>query len=297
MRRSCTLLLAIAWTWPAVAGEPDKSAEPDALKKLVDRLGSRRHSEREAAMAALIARRSPASIDLLRKAAASRDLEVRRRARQILDYLARCQETERVLRPQKIQITYKDVPVPEAITDFARRTGLQVVLNDADRAKVQNRKVSLRTGETTLWDAFQQLCDKAGLSERASEVAKERPFNSPYSGMGGGQQVIWLDGRHTITRQEQRLVLVDGKERRPTYHAGALRLVALTGPARDGKKGPSTVGREATIGVSIEVEPRLEWNRLVSLRVEHAVDSLGQRLEQPAIFVGEFMPWSPYAAR
>jgi hypothetical protein len=60
MRRSCTLLLVIAWTWPAVAGEPDKSAEPDALKKFVDRLGSRRHSEREAAMAALIARRSPA---------------------------------------------------------------------------------------------------------------------------------------------------------------------------------------------------------------------------------------------
>src|SRR5437879_4749484 len=214
MRRSCTLLLVIAWTWPAVAGEPDKSAEPDALKQLVDRLGSRRHSEREAAMATLIARRSPASIDLLRKAAASGDLEVRRRACHVLDYLARCQETERVLRPQKIQITYKDVPVPEAITDFARRTGLPVVLNDADRAKVQNRKVSLRTGETTLWDAFQQLCDKAGLSERLPGVVSERPFNSPYREMGGGrQQVIWLDGRHISTRQEQRLVLVDGKER------------------------------------------------------------------------------------
>ncbi|MBI1918420.1 MAG: HEAT repeat domain-containing protein [Planctomycetes bacterium] len=297
MRWSCTLLLVIAWTWPVVAGEPDKSAEPDALKKLVDRLGSRRHSEREAAMAALIARRSPASIDLLRKAATSGDLEVRRRARHVLDYLARCQETERVLRPQKIQITYKEVPVHEAVTDFARRTGLQVVLNEADRAKVQNRKVSLRTGETTVWDAFQQLCDKAGLSERASEVAVQRPHNSPYREIGGRQQVIWLDGRHTYTRQEQRLVLVDGKERRPTYQAGALRLVALGGPARAGKKGPSSVGREVTIGVSIEVEPRLEWNRLVSLCVEHAVDSLGQRLQQPGIFVGEDRPWNPYMAQ
>src|SRR5438094_3137067 len=297
MRRSCSLLLAIAWTWPAVAGEPDKSAEPDVLKKFVDRLGSRRHSEREAAMAALIARRSPASIDLLRKAAASSDLEVRRRARHVLDYLTRCEETERVLRPQKIQITYKDVPVPEAVTDFARRTGLQIVLNDADRAKVQNRKVSLRTGETTLWEAFQQLCDKAGLSERAAEVASQRPHNSPYREIGGRQQVIWLDGRHTYTRQDQRLMLVDGKERRPTYQAGALRLVALAGPIRDGKKGPSNVAREATIGVSIEVEPRLQWNRLVSLRVEHAVDSLRQRLQQPAIFVGEDRPWNPYMAQ
>jgi hypothetical protein len=297
MRRSCTLLLVIAWTWPAVAGEPDKSAEPDALKKLVDRLGSRRHSDREAAMAALIARRSPASIDLLRKAAASGDLEVRRRARQVLDYLEHCQETERILRPQKIQITYKDVPVPEAVTDFARRTGLQVVLNDADRAKVQNRKVSLKTGETTLWDAFQQLCDQAGLSERLTEVTSQRPYGNAFREIGQRQQVIWLDGRHTYTRQEQRLILVDGKERRPTCQAGALRLVALAGQARDGKKRPSSVGREVTLGVSIQVEPRLEWNRLVSLRVEYAVDSLGQRLRQPAIFVGEEMPWSPYMAQ
>jgi hypothetical protein len=297
MRWNCTVLLLIVWTWPAGAGEPDKSAEPDALKKLVDRLGSRRHSEREAAMAALIARRSPASIDLLRKAAASGDLETRRRARHVLDYLARCEETDRVLRPQKIQLTYKDVPVAEAVADFARRTGLQVVLNDPDRAKLRDRKVSLETGETTVWEALQQLCDKAGLSERPPEITAQRPYNSPYREIGGRQQVIWLDGRHTYPRQEQRLVLVDGKERRPSYQAGALRLMALAGPPREGKKGPSGVTREATLGISVEVEPRLEWHRLVALRIEQAVDSLGQRLQQPAIFVGEDTSWGSYVGQ
>jgi hypothetical protein len=299
MRRSWTLLLLIAWAGPATAGEPAKNADADVLKKLVDRLGSRRHSDRETAMADLIARRSPAALDLLRKAAASSDLELRRRAREVLDHLERCQETERVLRPQKVQITYKDVPVPEAVADFARRTGLQVVLNDADRAKVQGRKVSLQTGETTVWDAFQQLCDRAGLTERPAEVVTSRPANSPYREMGGGrQQIIWLDGRHAYTpRQEQRLVLVDGKEKPPSYQAGALRVVALTGPAPKGKEGPSSVAREATISVNIDVEPRLEWNRLVSLRVDQAIDSLGQKLHQPAIYVGDEVPWNPYMAQ
>src|SRR5262245_27227320 len=159
MRRACTLLLLIAWA-PAVAEEPTRSTDADVLKKLVNRLGSRRHADREAAMATLMARRSPAAIELLRKAAVSGDLEVRRRALTILEHLERCGETERVLQPQKIQITYKDVPLQEAITDFARRTGLQVVLNDADRARVQTRKVSLKTGETTIWEAFAQICDE-----------------------------------------------------------------------------------------------------------------------------------------
>src|SRR5262249_59739276 len=109
MRRSGTLLLLIAWAGPAVAGEPAKTADADVLKKLVDRLGSRRHNDREAAMADLIARRSPASIELLRKAAASSDLQVRRRARAVLEHPQRRQDTERALRPQTVQLLCQDV--------------------------------------------------------------------------------------------------------------------------------------------------------------------------------------------
>src|SRR5438067_2198807 len=113
--------------------------------------------------------------------------------------------------------------------------------------------------------------------------------------MGGRQQVIWLDGRHAVpTPQEQRLILVDGKERRPTYLAGALRIQALTAPVRAGKTGPDSVAREATLGLNIDIEPRLGWERIVSLRVDHAVDSLGQKLQQPAVFVGSDSPWNPY---
>src|SRR5262245_4827678 len=299
MRRSWTLLLLIAWAGPAVAEEPAKNADADVLKKLVDRLGSRRYNDREAAMADLIARRSPASLELLRQAATSRDLEGRRRARGGLEQLERRQDTAPARPPRPVKLIYKTGPWPEGVANFARRTGLQVVLNDADRAKVQGRKITLQTGETTVWDAFRQLCDKAGLTERPAEAVASRPAYSPYREMGGGrQQIIWLDGRHTYTpRQEQRLVLVDGKEHPPSYQSGALRIVALTGPAPRGKDGPSNVARETTIGVNIDIEPRLEWNRLVSLRVDRAIDSLGQKLQQPAIFVGDESPWNPYMAQ
>src|SRR5262249_45012342 len=149
------------------------------------------------------------------------------------------------------------------------------------------------------WDAFRQLCDKAGVIERPTEVAASRPAYSPYREMGGGrQQIIWLDGRHGYTpRQEQRLGPVRGKEPPPASQPGERRVWAPTGPAPKGKDGPSSVAREATISVNIDVEPRLEWNRLVSLRVDRAIDSLGQKLQQPAIFVGDESPWNPYIAQ
>src|SRR5438067_13224325 len=116
MRRSWALVLVIACGIPVPgrAGEPARADGADALKKLVERLGSRRHGEREAATAALIARRGPAAVGLLRQAAAGRDPEVRRRARELLERFARCQEAERVLRPQHVRLTYKEVPVAEA---------------------------------------------------------------------------------------------------------------------------------------------------------------------------------------
>src|SRR5262249_59582922 len=109
MRRGGPVPLRSAWAGPAVAEEPAKNADADVLKKLVDRLGSRRYNDREAAMADLIARRSPASLELLRKAATSSDLEVRRRARAVLEHPQRRQDTERALRPQTVQLLCQDV--------------------------------------------------------------------------------------------------------------------------------------------------------------------------------------------
>ena len=291
MRRSWCLVGVVGLSLsPLVsAEEPARDAEPAALKRLVDRLGSRRFADREAATTALVTSRNPAAVELLRKAATSRDPEVRRRARQLLEHLERRLLTETVLAPQQIKLSYKNVAVPEAVADFARRTGMPVALDGAARAKVANRKITLETGELPYWEALRQLCTKAGLGERAPTATTTPGYQNPYSSVHGrgGRQVIWLDGRHNVTPpQPLNIVLVEDTEQRPTYCAGALRIQALT-PPQKAKGAPANLAREATIPLAVEVEPRFHWDRIVSVRVVKAVDSLGQRLQQPSVYAGE----------
>ncbi len=291
-------LLFVTTTGFAGAGEPAPTAAPAALARLVERLGSRYYRERESAAAALVAARSPAAVELLRRAAASGDAEVRRRAAELLDQVERLVETERLLRPQCVRLAYKDTPVAEAVVDLAGRTGLPLVLNDADRAKVQKRTVTLRTEEVPVWEALRLLCEKAGLAERPPEIKPARP-PSPYGEravMGRGQQIVWLDGRQVQpNRNDNQIVLVDGTGRRPTCVAGALRIQALTGAARAEQDGRKSVAPEVAVALNVDTEPRFGWNRLVSVRVDRAVDDRGQRLWQPEVFVGDEGPWNPYA--
>jgi hypothetical protein len=292
-RWALVFVAASGFAWPATGGEPKGDAA--GLKRLVDRLGSRSFREREAATTALMASHNPAAVELLHKVAdGSGDLEVRRRARRLLEHLESILDTKRILRPQRLRLSYKEVPVAEAVADFARRSGLPVILQDADRNKLQGRKVTLETGEVSAWEGLGLLCEKAGLAEKAPEVKPTGGSAVPFNDLKRGQ-VIWLDGRHGPTRADRKIVLADGTAKWPTYCAGALRIRALTGPVPGGKGSPKSVAREVGITLDVDVEPRFGWDRIVSVRVDRGVDSQGQRLWQPEVYVGEQGPWNPYA--
>src|SRR5207248_2605294 len=65
----------------------------------------------------------------------------------------------------------------DAVAELARQSGYNIQVL-GDRAALASRKITLDTGETTFWQAFDQLCEKGGLVE-----------NSNFNPNGGGPYV------------------------------------------------------------------------------------------------------------
>ncbi len=140
----------------------DKLARGE-IAKLVEQLGSGNFDEREKASAALDKIGEPA-LDALRQAAKSDDAEVRRRAEELVKKIEKRAESAAVLVPKKVHLVYKDTPLPDAVKDFATKSGYTITLLDPEN-KLAGRKVTLDTGAVTFWQAFDQFCEKAGLVE------------------------------------------------------------------------------------------------------------------------------------
>src|SRR5262245_43839654 len=169
--------LAVALPSPAAEYKTDAGR----IAKLIDQLGSPKFTEREDAMKELEKIGVPA-LPALRKATKSNDAETRRRAEELVGKLSKLEETAKALTPTKVRLLYKDTPVADAVADFAKKTGFQIMLV-GDTAKLADRKVTLDTGETTFWQALDQFCEKAGLVEAGvagrSIPVDERPRPLP----------------------------------------------------------------------------------------------------------------------
>src|SRR5262249_44281411 len=87
----------------------------------------------------------------------------------------------KILTPKRLRLTYKNTPLSEAIADFKKQSGYDIVLHDPDN-KLKGRKVTLDTGETTFWEAYDQFCAKAGLVEASPQDL----LQAVPGGAGGG---------------------------------------------------------------------------------------------------------------
>jgi hypothetical protein len=160
------LLVGLGLALPAAVPARD-AADAARIKKLVEQLGSAEFQERENAVKELGAIGEPA-LEALRKAAASDDAEVKTRASQLVTKIERRAESARELAATRVRLVYKDTPLAEAVADLRKKTGYDIGLYDPD-GKLKDRKVTLDTGETTFWHAFDQFCQKAGLVEATPE--------------------------------------------------------------------------------------------------------------------------------
>jgi hypothetical protein len=177
------LLLGVGLTLmaslPSPAGE---SADKEKIAKLIDQLGSGAFAERQKATKELAAIGAPA-LEALRKAAQSEDAEVRKRASELLKKIEKEVVSTRLLAPKRIHLVYKETPVREAVADFQKKSGYNLRLHDLE-GKLKARTITLDTGATTFWRAYEMFCEKAGLTEATMQDLMRPP--APAGGPPGG---------------------------------------------------------------------------------------------------------------
>ncbi|HEV3260545.1 MAG TPA: hypothetical protein VG013_27060 [Gemmataceae bacterium] len=274
------LLLGGLCALPVPAAPPAKPRSED-IHRLVSHLGSGRFSVRQAATRELDAL-GAAALDALHQAASDPDAEVRRRAVDLAAHIERRIETAQVLTPTRLRFVCKDKPVADAVAEFSRKTGFAVQIDPAARTRLGDRRVTLDTGDTTFWDAFEKLCDRAGLVEAAPKTIPQRVTEYDQRLRGA----LELDYGSSVRTVSGPVMLEAGKpERLPTFHAGAARIKVLS--PRIPLLGHTRDEGESLFGLEVDHEPQLRWQGVVGLRILKAIDEHGLRLSQPNIYVGE----------
>src|SRR5262249_13471582 len=137
--------------------------DADKIDQLIEQLGSGTFKDRESATKALDAIGAPA-LEKLRKAAESEDLEIKRRAADLVKRIEKRAEVSRVLQAKRVHLVYKDTPLKDAVADFKKKSGYDVALLDAEN-KIGDRKITLDTGDVTFWEAFDKFCEAAGVQQ------------------------------------------------------------------------------------------------------------------------------------
>jgi hypothetical protein len=272
----CCSLLALA------VGLERAPAQPPAVPGLIAQLGSPRFKEREAATQALD-RLGPAALESLRRAAQQPDPEIRHRAEALVQEIELRMETAEALIPKQVHLVYDAMPIDEAIEDFARKTGFPIQ-RDAHRGPY-GRTVTLDTGATTFWRAFDAFCQKAGVREGQAAVNPSAVAEQTvriWNANGMPMQAVMV-ARGGVTTGEVsadgRLMLVDARPpEAPTYYAGSVRIRAL--PRKDSSWANMTQSNERSFVLEVTPQPKMAWQGLQHVRIDRAVDDRGRVLAQ-----------------
>ncbi len=282
------LVIGIALSLTPSRGGSAEKIDPARVGELVAQLGNDRFQEREDAARALDAL-GEAALPALRKATSSEDLEVQRRARELVRKIERRLETARLLQPQRIRLVYKDTPLPEAVADFAKKSGFPLALSPTPKAS--DRKITLDTGEVPFWEAYEQFCAKAGLVEQAPDAGTGQDASTRDAEVRNhirwlqARQLLDVKGYYAPSDQGGPVVLVEGKPvALPTYHAGAVRIRAL--PPNTAVPGQMKGEGEALLALEVMCDPRLAWQELISLRVHQAIDDNFRPMKESVPFLG-----------
>jgi hypothetical protein len=277
-----------------LAGQPTPADDADAarIQKLIDQLGSGRFAERTRAAKELDTIGVPA-LEALRKAAESPDAELRRRAEDLVRKIESRSRTAQALTPTRVHLSFKDTPLSAAVAEFARKSGCVLTLHDPDN-KLKDRPITLDTGETTFWHAFDLFCRKAELVEvRPQEMMgqppmvapppipkdKAAPGQPPPAGAanpapGGPLPMRMMRPRMAMPVPGQITLKAGRPENLPSDDTSAVCVRAVKVVAGTGPRAAS----EVDVVLEIAVEPKLQWQNLSGVRLTRAVDDQGAEL-------------------
>jgi hypothetical protein len=276
------LLLIILSSFLPPRSAAESPTEAERAARLIEQLGSPQFTERETAMRALDEIGLPA-LEALRKATASADGEIARRAKELVERLERRRETAKALEATRLRLVYKDTPLPEAVADFAKKSGLPVQIDPKEHVRLSPRRLTLDTGEVTLWEAYDLFCEKAGLKEAQPAPGPAEALNSYHA--YNNLRILGYANPYGVADVSGKLVLAEGRQAAlPTHLAGSLRIRAL--PDRGAVAGVSRLEDEVLLPLEAAPAPGLEIQEFVSLRITKAVDDRGQSLTQPGAYLG-----------
>jgi hypothetical protein len=268
----------------AAAAEPAGKQE---VTRLIAELGNKQYRARQAAAQAL-ERLGESALVLLQQAKQANDPEIRHRAEQLVEQIKREADTARMLEPKRVQLMARDRPVADVVADLAAKTGFSLKLAAAD-SDLADRKISVDTGETTFWQALDQLTEKAGLVDR-----RDHPRTLTWQDADSDLRRLRMQARLQMLQMQREgaslfgssanesLTLISGSPVHfPTCYAGAVRIRAVPAP-RDlsSHEGETIVLLEAT------PQPGLVWRGLVGDRIDLVQDEAGRKLTLVALTEG-----------
>lgn len=259
-------LVAAATGW---AQSPSPKADDS-----VRRLGSGRYQERERAYRELESIGDEA-YETLKKAVQSSDPEVRKRAEDLLVKIEERRMQAKLLAPKMVRLNVADMPVLDAVAELTKLSTYPIQFQ-GDRTIVANRKVTLDTGETTFWKAFDLLCAKGNLVETAIAAVPQQRINRGFNGVP----------RNAV--QQGPLLVTNGDPSANRYfYVGAVRIRLTPLPLAKGDRN------SPAFSVDAAAEPRLQSFQIMHDPViDRAIDDLGQALIPTIATATPRNPWA-----
>jgi hypothetical protein len=270
LHRACLVGLTLA------ALDLSGLAAPSAqeIDQLIHQLGNGKFAEREAAQKRLETI-GPVALDALRKATTSDDPEISRRAKELIPLLERRAETDEAIRPKKITLQFKDMPLTEAVKALQRLTGLPVKLA-GDPAAPSNRAVTLELTEVSVWEALDRFCVAAGLTQ---ELVDDTPARRPREPQQIRGNINIIEVSEELAPRHFSIRLQEGKSATyPTAYVGALRIRAVPSTS---EKSPGK--GEGEVRLEVLIQPGIIMRAPPKVRIDLASDDKGQTLSQIAL--------------
>jgi hypothetical protein len=241
----------------------------DSFETKVQALAHPRYAEREKASRDLLSIGEPA-LKALRAAATSADPELRARAAAIAERIDRAVRSDRLLVAPKIALKLDKVPLQQAVTEVANKTGLRFQ-HDPEKDTNLQRPVTLDTGEVPFWQAVQAFYDAAGLVENdmlASEsvgssderLVRERLVKLRLSRLEEPSGFIRLTDSKSVSATTSRTPAVIDK---------AIRVRALPTAFHQNKFDGAT--GEITFHLDVDAAPALTIQEIYGIEVRRAM--------------------------
>lgn len=212
---------------PAALGPLESQRD---IGQFIRELGSPQFTERQAAAMAL-EEIGGSALTALRKAAQGADPEVRWRAAEITQRVGRRMEADRLLKSRRVHVVAQDVPVLDALADFARETGVSI-RTVGDQTRIVGKSVNLEINARSFWEGLDQLCHQAGLAEVSLPTGSYRGQTLTPVELAHAQVARRMREEMGIVsdvqgaRNDISLMAGDPTDA-PTFYAGAVRIRAV----------------------------------------------------------------------